>query len=84
MANEKTYINGLFIKKVSFENGGDLINVSINTENFIEEIRKHTNSAGYCNIAFQNRKEADKNGNNMYAVLDTYVHKKKDDDDLPF
>jgi len=72
---EKTYINGVFIKKVTFRNGGDAINLSINVEKFIEEIRKHANDKGYCNISFQNRKEPDKNGNNMYAILNTFEKK---------
>jgi hypothetical protein len=81
---EKTYINGLFIKKKSLS-FGEVINVSINADTLIEEIKKHKNAKGYVNITFQNRKEADKNGNNMYAILDTYESKKQDNsDNLPF
>lgn len=83
--SEKTYINGLFIKKktLSF---GEVINVSINVAEFVQQLQANANEKGYCNIVFQNRKEADKNGNNMYAILDTYIPKKKDDNgsDLPF
>jgi hypothetical protein len=75
--SEKTYINGLYIKKKTFSNGGDAINVSFQVEKFIEELRKHSNSAGYANFTFQNRKEADEKGNNMYAILDTYKPEKK-------
>ena len=72
----KTYINGLFIKKKTtpFES----INVSINVAEFVQQIQANTNEKGYCNIVFQNRKEADKNGNNMYAVLDTFVPKQQE------
>lgn len=80
----KTYINGIFIKKrtTPFES----INVSINVAEFVQQIQANANDKGYCNIVFQNRKEADKNGNNMYAVLDTFVPNKKEDEssDLPF
>ena len=72
---EKTYINGLFIKKKRFENGGNVINISINSNNFIEELLKHKNEKGYVNITLQDRREADKNGNNMYAILNTYTPK---------
>jgi len=82
---EKVYINGLFIKKktLSF---GEVINVSINVAQFIEELQNYKGGKGYCNIVLQNRKEADKNGNNMYAILDTFEPKKKEDNDsdLPF
>lgn len=83
---EKTYINGLFIKKKTFQNGGEVINISINVNKFVEELMSHENEKGYCNIVFQNRKEADKNGNNMYAILDTFKPKETDkkSDDLPF
>ena len=72
----KTYINGLFIKKKTtpFES----INVSINVTEFVQQIQSNANEKGYCNIVFQNRKEADKNGNNMYAVLDTFVPKQQE------
>jgi hypothetical protein len=72
----KTYINGLFIKKKTtpFES----INVSINVAEFVQQIQANANEKGYCNIVFQNRKEADKNGNNMYAVLDTFVPKSQE------
>ena len=72
----KTYINGLFIKKKTtpFES----INVSINVAEFVQQIQANSNDKGYCKIVFQNRKEADKNGNNMYAVLDTFVPKSQE------
>lgn len=78
----KTYINGIFIKKrtTPFES----INVSINVSEFVQQIQANANDKGYCNIVFQNRKEADKNGNNMYAVLDTFVPAKKDEFKDPF
>lgn len=72
---EKTYINGLFINKKRFENGGNVINISINSTTFIEELLKHKNEKGYVNITLQDRREADKNGNNMYAILNTYTPK---------
>jgi len=84
MSTEKTYINGVFLKRKQFDNGGDLINASINVDAFIAELQKHRNAKGYCNVVIQNRKEADKNGNNMYITLDTFVPKNNDSQDLPF
>jgi len=71
--SEKTYINGLFLKKKTFPNGGSVVNVSINVDAFIDELQKYKNNKGYCNIVFQERKEADKFGNNMYSTLNTYT-----------
>lgn len=72
---EKTYINGLFIKKKRFENGGSVINISINSTTVIEELLKHKNEKGYVNITLQDMREANKNGSNMYAILNTYTPK---------
>jgi len=72
---DKTYINGIFLKRKQFDNGGDLINASIKVDDFIAELQKHRNEKGYCNVVIQNRKEADKNGNNMYITLDTFTPK---------
>ena len=51
------------------------INISINSTTFSEELLKHKNEKGYVNITLQDRREADKNGNNMYAILNTYTPK---------
>ena len=84
MSTEKTYINGVFLKWKQFDNGGDVINASINVDAFIAELQKHKNAKGYCNVVIQNRKEADKNGNNMYITLDTFVPKNNESGNIPF
>lgn len=93
--SNKTYINGLFIKskQTTF---GEVVSVSINAKTLIEELNKHTNAKGYVNIDLLRRKEADKQGNTHYAVLNewqpkadykapaTPVSTTNDGDDLPF
>ena len=71
---DKTYINGLFIKskQTTF---GEVVIVSINAKTLIEELNKHTNAKGYVNIDLLRRKEADKNGNTHYAVLNEWQPK---------
>jgi hypothetical protein len=71
---DKTYINGLFIKskQTTF---GEVVSVSINAKTLIEELNKHTNAKGYVNIDLLRRKEADKNGNTHYAVLNEWQPK---------
>lgn len=76
--SNKTYINGLFIKskQTTF---GEVVSVSINAKTLIEEINKHTNAKGYVNIDLLRRKEADKNGNTHYAVLNEWQPKPQQD-----
>ena len=72
--SDKTYINGLFIKskQTTF---GEVVSVSINAKTLIEELNKHTNAKGYVNIDLLRRKEADKQGNTHYAVLNEWQPK---------
>jgi hypothetical protein len=74
---EKTYINGIFIKKIQ-TSFGDILKCSVKAESFIEEIKKHTNEKGYVNFDLMQRKESDKQGNTHYAVLNTYVKEETD------
>jgi hypothetical protein len=76
--SDKTYINGLFIKskQTTF---GEVMSVSINAKTLIEELNKHTNAKGYVNIDLLRRKEADKQGNTHYAVLNEWQPKPKQD-----
>jgi hypothetical protein len=72
--SDKTYINGLFIK-VKETKFGEVVSVSINAKTLIDELNKHTNAKGYVNIDLLRRKEADKQGNTHYAVLNEWQPK---------
>jgi hypothetical protein len=72
--SDKIYLNGIFIKEVE-NKFGKQIRVSINVNQFVEELRKHANLKGYVNIDINQRKEADKFGNTHYAKLNTYEPK---------
>ena len=65
--SETIYLNSLRGKKTMYGT-----KVSINVESFIEELQKHKNEAGYCNLVIKDRKAPDKYGNNVYAVVDTW------------
>jgi hypothetical protein len=67
MAEDKIYFNSLRGKKGQYS-----IKVSVNVEKFIEELKANQNEKGYVNLELKERKEADKFGNNVYAVLDTW------------
>jgi hypothetical protein len=92
--SETIYFNGVNGKKTMYGT-----RVSINVEKFIDELNKHKNEAGYCNVNIKDRKAPDKYGNNVYISLDTWkpdASKKsttstpaafqvnKVEDDLPF
>ncbi len=68
--SEKTYIDGLFIKRGKGEY--ETLKVSIKAETFCEQIKTFVNDKGYVNIEIKPRKEVDKNGNTHYAELDTW------------
>ena len=68
--SEKTYIDGLFIKRGKGEY--ETLKISIKAETFIEQIKGLVNDKGYVNIEIKPRKEVDKNGNSHYAELDTW------------
>lgn len=65
--SETIYFNGVNGKKTMYGT-----RVSINVDKFIEELNKHKNEAGYCNVNIKDRKAPDKYGNNVYISLDTW------------
>lgn len=80
--SDKIYLNGIFIKEVE-NKFGKQIRVSINVNQFVEELRKHANLKGYVNIDINQRKEADKFGNTHYAKLNTYEPKSEQPKEEP-
>ena len=51
------YINKVTLKKSKFG-----INMSVKTDEFIEQLRQHTNEKGYCNLEINERREVGKYG----------------------
>lgn len=86
MENKTNFVDGIFLEKKSFSNGGEIIKVSINPK-FIEYYNANKNDKGYVNIDIKTSKDSSK----MYAELNTFkprevaqVSDSNDDDDLPF
>lgn len=67
MATETIYVNGVYCKKKNYG-----IGISGKASDLIAEIQKHTNSKGFIRLELKERKEADKNGNTHYLVVDTW------------
>ena len=44
MSNEKKYANGLFAKKIEFQNGGSMAKLSIKVEDFVSFLEENGDS----------------------------------------
>jgi len=87
MANEKIYVNGLFVetKETSF---GEITKLSVKVDELVGFLNEHKNAKGYVNIDVLTAKD----GVKKYAVLNTYQPRQtvdissedEDDNSLPF
>lgn len=81
MANEKQYVDGIFIKTKETQ-FGNIDKLSFSPK-FIEFYNENKNEAGYLNVDLLNSQKGGK-----YAVLDTFQPKAKEesseDSSLPF
>jgi hypothetical protein len=82
---EKIYFNGAFLKESKFG-----ITLEGKANEIIAEIQKHTKGNGRIKLEILKRKEADKNGNTHYMVVDTWQPQSRNVEDavivedLPF
>lgn len=68
MANKpKIWVRGSAREKV-FDNGGEVINVSLN----INDLTAYANDKGYVPIVIAQRNEVDEYGNTHYMYVDEY------------
>tara|TARA_R100000734_G_scaffold19138_1_gene18430 strand:+ start:1054 stop:1350 length:297 start_codon:yes stop_codon:yes gene_type:complete len=96
---DKTFINGLFIREKEFDNGGSIIKVDINVNTLFEQLQALKNDKGFVSIELKKRREKSENGLSHYAELNTFVpkeqhgsqnkkdntfHTSDDDEGLPF
>lgn len=70
MSDQKTYINGVFIKEKEFQNGGKILKVSILADKLMEQLAPHKNDKGYVNLIISKRQSPDKNSNTHYVHVD--------------
>lgn len=92
MSNEKKYANGLFAKKIKFQNGGAMTKLSIKVDDFVSFLNENVQN-GWINLDLKEKKDANAKFN-LYAELNEFkVEQKKesksttfvkDDADLPF
>ena len=72
---EKKYIR-THIKKVTFDNGGSLLNASIH----IDKLTDHANEDGWVKIKICERREPSEKGATHYAYIDEFKPEPKHDE----
>jgi len=75
---EKTFINGLFIREKEFDNGGSIIKIDINVDTLHDQLAALKNDKGFVSIELKKRREKAENGISHYAELNTFVPKSKE------
>jgi hypothetical protein len=75
--SDKVYLNGLWLKRRKFADGGAVLKVSVLVDKFVADLQKHKKADGFVNFDIKARKEAKENGETHYAVLDTFVPESK-------
>ena len=73
MADEqKTYINGISAKQVTFTSGKSILKLNIHVAKLIEQLQQHANEKGYVNLGVSERREKGKYGETHTVWLDTW------------
>ena len=92
MSNEKKYANGLFAKKIEFQNGSSMTKLSIKVDDFVSFLEENEQN-GWVNLDLKTKKDANAKFN-LYAELNEFKAEPKkesksttfvkDDEDFPF
>lgn len=86
MAQEKKFVDGVFGKVFTFQNGGEVYQLSAKAEEFIKFIKENTNSKGYINLDINKQKN---DPSKLSVSLNTFepkasVGSQDEEDSLPF
>tara|TARA_B100000519_G_C13996723_1_gene321929 strand:- start:137 stop:430 length:294 start_codon:yes stop_codon:yes gene_type:complete len=97
MTENKTFINGLFIREKTFDNGGSIIKIDVDVYKLTQQLEQLKNEKGYVSIDLKKRQQKSDNGLTHYAEQNTFIPKKQtqqnqqgnswttgDDNDIPF
>lgn len=76
MTKDKKYVNNVYIREHIFPDGGSVLNIGIQSSEFVQQIAENTNSKGYCNIAIYKRATPSEKGVTHYATFDEYNNSK--------
>tara|TARA_R100001015_G_C4628542_1_gene188742 strand:- start:754 stop:1038 length:285 start_codon:yes stop_codon:yes gene_type:complete len=92
---DKIFINGVFLREKTFDNGGSIINIDItDVESFANQLRDNQKNGGKITLEIKERRNKTDNGLTHYMEVSQYVPKEtsqssvnnniKNNDDLPF
>ena len=90
---EKTFINGLFIREKQFDNGGSIIKLDVNVESLTKQLNELKNEKGFVSIDIKQRQTKSENGLTHYAEQNKFISKTQTQkiqqgapshDDVPF
>ena len=94
MSEEKTFMDGLFIREKEFDNGGSIIKVDIDVNRFTKQIEELKNEKGFVSVDIKRRLNKSENGLTHYAEQNKFIPKtqtqqnqqgdKVTNDDVPF
>lgn len=95
MEKQKIFMNGIFVREKTFENGGSILNVDIiNVDEFSKQLQKQSNGDGKITLEIKSRREKAENGLTHYVEVSQFVPKQKEEnlkviktnshDDMPF
>jgi len=92
---DKIFINGVFLREKTFDNGGSIINIDItDIESFANQLRDNQKNGGKITLEIKERRNKTDNGITHYMEVSQYVPKEpeqsvvnnqsQNNDDLPF
>ena len=92
---DKIFINGVFLREKTFDNGGSIINIDItDIESFAQQLRDNQKNGGKITLEIKERRNKTDNGLTHYMEVSQYVPKEtsqsnvnnniENNDDLPF
>jgi len=72
---KKQYINGVFIKKHTFNDGGSILKTGIRVEELMAQLMPLRNKDGFVNVIIAERRTPSAGGVTHCVYLDTYKPK---------
>ena len=97
MEKQKIFMNGIFVREKTFDNGGSILNVDIiNVDDFTKQLNEHKKSDGKITLEIKSLRVKGENGLTHYVEVSQFVPAIKQDnsnnksgkfetgDDLPF
>jgi hypothetical protein len=73
--DEKTFMDGLFIREKQFDNGGSIIKIDIDVSRFSKQIEELKNEKGFVSIDIKKRMNKSDNGLTHYAEQNKFIPK---------